>query len=246
MTIGLFVPCYIDQFYPAVARAALICLERYGCEVVVPLDQTCCGQPLGNAGYERDSVGALELFARNFRSFDYVVAPSGSCVLYVREHIGELVTIPKAIEVGERTFEFCEFVSKVLGVSSADVRYERRVGLHNSCHGLRGLGLGVGSERMLPEENLVRDLLSNVEGIQLVDLERPDECCGFGGTFAMTEEAISMRMGMDRLADHMNHGTEIITATDMSCLMHLDGLIRRNKLPLKVAHVAEILAGTAP
>ncbi len=246
MKVGLFVPCYVDQFYPSVARAALACLERHGCEVVVPLDQTCCGQPLGNAGYERDSVAALELFAENFKDVPYIVAPSGSCVLYVRERIGDLSRDGNAALVGERTFELCEFLNKVLGVTDPQVSYKRKVGLHNSCHGLRGLGLGIGSERLLPEANIVYDLLAAVEGIQLVDLSRPDECCGFGGTFAVTEPEISARMGMDRLNDHVEQGAAVITATDMSCLMHLEGLIRRNKLPLEVVHVAEILAGTAP
>ncbi|RMG36351.1 MAG: (Fe-S)-binding protein, partial [Planctomycetota bacterium] len=122
-------------------------------------------------------------------------------------------------------------------------RFPYRVGLHQSCHGLRELRLGPDSERVEQRPHKIRNLLETVEGLQLVPLERPDECCGFGGTFAVTEEAVSCMMGRDRIADHRNAGAQVIVAGDMSCLMHLDGLIRRDGVPLRVKHVAEVLAG---
>lgn len=243
MTVGLFIPCYIDQFYPRVGIATLRLLERLGCTVGFPLDQTCCGQPMANAGFEGDSLGALRLFVDNFAGYDYIVAPSGSCVLHVREHYGRLDPSEAVRQVQARTYELCQFITEVLGVEQIPARFPYRVGLHPSCHGLRGLRLGSASEVLEHRPDRVRGLLQHVEGIELIDLDRRDECCGFGGTFAVTEEAISVRMGRDRLQDHLTNGAEVITGTDMSCLMHLEGLARRERLPVRVMHVAEILQG---
>jgi L-lactate dehydrogenase complex protein LldE len=131
----------------------------------------------------------------------------------------------------------------VTGAEQMGGRFPHRVGLHQSCHGLRELRLGRPSELMIDPFNKVRSLLERLEGIEFVELRRPDECCGFGGTFAVSEEAVSVSMGLDRIADHQQGGAEVIAANDMSCLMHMDGLIRRRKKPLRVMHVAEILAG---
>jgi L-lactate dehydrogenase complex protein LldE len=246
MKIGLFVPCYIDQFYPGVAIATLELLERLGCAVSYPLAQTCCGQPLANAGFEKDAEGAMRLYVHNFASYDYVVTPSGSCALHVRDHYGSLEQTPPVAHVRERTYELCEFLVDVLGVREIRASFPFRVGLHSGCHGLRGLRLGQASELNGPAYDKVRSLLERVDGIELIELDRTDECCGFGGSFAVTEETVSVRMGRDRLRDHQANGTEVITSADMSCLMHLDGLARRQKLPIRVAHVAEILNGSAP
>ncbi len=235
MKIGLFVPCYIDHFYPRVAVATLELLERLGCEVDFPRGQTCCGQPMANAGCETDAAGAHRVFETSFRDVDYVVGPSGSCVLHVREHVDS--------DVGERTYELCQFLIEVLQIDRLDVSFAHRVGLHAACHGLRGLRLAKSSERRDPPFDHVARLLRMVDGLELVELSRADECCGFGGTFAVSEEAVSVRMGRDRVADHLRSGAEVITSTDMSCLMHLDGLIRREGRPLRVLHVAEILNG---
>ena len=149
-------------------------------------------------------------------------------------------------ELKRRTFELCEFLVDVLGVRAAAGRFPHRVALHQSCHGLRELGLGVPSERLLPRANKVDALLRSLAGIELVPLSRPDECCGFGGTFAVAEEAISVLMGKDRISDHARAGAEIVTGTDVSCLMHLEGLARREKSPLRFMHVAEVLAEARP
>lgn len=243
MTVGLFVPCYIDQLYPEVAVATLRLLEKVGCDVVYPAEQTCCGQPMANAGFERDGVGAARLFVRNFAECDYVVAPSGSCVMHVREHYDVLEQTDAVRHVRERTFELCQFLTDVVQVDRLEASFPHRVGLHASCHGLRGLHLARPSEIQAPPFDKVRALLEMVDGIELVELDRPDECCGFGGTFAVTEEAVSVRMGRDRLRDHLMHRAEVITGTDMSCLMHLGGLAKRQWLPVRVMHVAEILNG---
>lgn len=146
-------------------------------------------------------------------------------------------------DVRGKTFELCEFLVDVLKVDQVEGEFPYRVGLHQSCHGLRELRMGRSSERMEADFSKPRQLLAGLRGIQLTTLQRPDECCGFGGTFAVAEEAVSCLMGLDRIADHEQAGTQVLTAADMSCLMHLDGLLRRQKKPIRVMHIAQILAG---
>jgi len=236
---ALFVPCYVDQFYPRVGLAAAEVLERHGVRVTFPEDQTCCGQPMANAGSVEDARPLAEKFLRVFGQHRYVVCPSGSCTSMVRNHYGPLLG-ERAAELHGKVFELCEFLHDVVHARPRG-RFAARVGLHQSCHGLRELRLGTGSERILPARDKVRDLLSGIEGLELVPLQRPDECCGFGGAFSIDEEAISCRMGRDRVSDHERAGAEVITAGDMSCLMHLQGLIRRDRKPLRVLHLAELL-----
>jgi L-lactate dehydrogenase complex protein LldE len=244
MQVGLFVPCYIDQLYPDVGRATVEVLERYGAAVEFPPAQTCCGQPMANSGCTDLAAPFARNFLQVFRTHQYVVAPSGSCVAMVRHHYEEyLHGAPGFAELKHKTFELCEFLHDVLKVDRVEGRFPYRVAVHQSCHGLRELRLGSSSERVEPRYNKVRRLLESLEGIELVDLSRPDECCGFGGTFAVSEEAISCMMGRDRIHDHLQAGAEVLTAADMSCLMHLEGLIRRDGTPLRVMHVAQILAG---
>uniref|UniRef100_A0A7C4LQM8 (Fe-S)-binding protein n=1 Tax=Schlesneria paludicola TaxID=360056 RepID=A0A7C4LQM8_9PLAN len=245
--VGLFVPCYVDQLYPQVAWATWEVLERFGCTVEFPAGQTCCGQPMANTGFADEAAPLARRFLHVFREFEYVVCPSGSCTAMVRKHYHDLVgDHPDAERVCGRTFELCEFLCDVLGVEKIAGRFPYRVGLHQSCHGLRELRLGSSSELMTPRFSKAGRLLSSMEGLQLVELRRPDECCGFGGTFAVSEEAVSCMMGLDRIQDHVQAGAEVLTAGDMSCLMHLWGLLHRRGIPLKVMHVAEILAGRQP
>ncbi|MBN7811024.1 (Fe-S)-binding protein [Algoriphagus sp. H41] len=240
--IGLFIPCYVDQFYPQVGVASLQLLEKLGCEVSYPLGQTCCGQPLANSGYERDTHGATRHFIELFKDFDYVVAPSGSCVLHVKEHSPAIAGLEKEqAELHHKVYELTEFITDVLKIDKLEGKFPHRVGFHSSCHGHRGLRLACASELNQTPFNKARKLLENLEGLEWVELSRTDECCGFGGTFAVTEEAISVRMGKDRLEDHLAHQTEILTGGDMSCIMHLQGIATRNKQPLKFLHIAEIL-----
>jgi len=241
--VALFVPCYVDQLYPNVALATVRVLERVGCEVVFPEEQTCCGQPMANAGFADETAPLARRFLETFGGFDAVVCPSGSCTSMVRNHYDPfLAGRPGFDRLKRSTFELCEYLVDVLKIGKLDGRYPRKVGLHQSCHGLRELGLGRSSERMVPPFDKVGRLLQQLEGIELVSLTRPDECCGFGGTFALAEEAISCLMGRDRIADHMKAGAEIVTGTDVSCLMHMDGLARRARQPLEFRHVAEVLA----
>lgn len=242
--VGLFIPCYVDQFYPQVGWATVTLLERYGCEVVFPEAQTCCGQPMANTGCVTDTRPLAEHFVRVFRDFEYVVCPSGSCTAMVRHHYEEFFRGDDAAhQTLNKVFELTEFLVDVLKVERITGRFPYRVGLHQSCHGLRELRLASSSEVVGPAFSKARQLLESLEGIELVTLTRPDECCGFGGTFAVNEEAVSCMMGLDRLHDHEQAGSQVLTGNDMSCLMHLHGLIRRQRKNLRVMHIAEILAG---
>lgn len=241
--VGLFIPCYIDQLYPQVGMATVELLRRLGVEVEYPAAQTCCGQPMANTGCTDAARPLARQFLQIFRPYRHVVCPSGSCVAMVRHHYDEyLAGEPGFEELKRNTYELCEFLHDVLGVRHVSGSFPHRVGLHQSCHGLRELRLAGSSELVGERFDKVRSLLASLTGIELTTLERPDECCGFGGTFAVSEEAVSCMMGMDRIHDHEHAGTEVITATDMSCLMHLDGLIRRQHKRMRVMHVAEILA----
>jgi L-lactate dehydrogenase complex protein LldE len=242
--VALFVPCYIDQLYPQVGLATLRVLRRLGLDIEFPEEQTCCGQPMANSGCAEEARPLAERFLRVFGRYDHVVAPSGSCVSMVRNHYGQFLEgKPGFDHLRTSTFELCEFLVDVVRVAKVEGDFPRKVGLHQSCHGLRELRLARSSERMVAPFDKVRALLGQLRGIQLVELARPDECCGFGGTFAVAEEAVSCLMGRDRIADHEKAGAEVIAGVDMSCLMHLEGLIRREKKPLRVMHVAEILEG---
>ncbi len=202
---------------------------------------------MANTGCADDARPVARQFLDIFQQYEYIVCPSGSCTAMVRQHYHDLVHEHPAYDhVTQRTYELCEFLTDVLKIERIEGRFPYRVGLHQSCHGLRELRLGSCSEVMGPRFSKAGRLLASLEGIQLVDLKRPDECCGFGGTFAVAEEAVSCMMGLDRIHDHEQAGAEVMTAGDMSCLMHLYGLITRQKKPLKVMHVAEILAGRQP
>lgn len=241
MKIGLFIPCYIDQFYPQVGIATLQLLEKIGLDVYYPLKQTCCGQPLANSGEEKKAIKTYRNFVHNFCDYDYIVCPSGSCVYHVREHYNILEQTEEVKRVRRSTYELCEFLVDVLKVDSLNAHFPKKVGLHKSCHGLRGLKLGRSSEIVGENTSKVLHLLNMVDNIQLIALDRVDECCGFGGTFAVLEPDVSVKMGESRIHDHIKNGAEVITATDMSCLMHLEGIIRRQNNKIKVMHIAEIL-----
>jgi L-lactate dehydrogenase complex protein LldE len=221
-TVGLFIPCYVDQLFPQVGLATLDLLEAGGFTVVFPSAQTCCGQPMANTGCTSDAKPLAERFLEIFAPFDYVVAPSGSCVSMVRNHYAELLHgDERYAAVRNKTFELCEFLTDVAPFERPGRSFPHRVGLHQSCHGLRELKLGRPSELNIPGYNKARALLEQLDGIQIVDLQRADECCGFGGTFAVSEAAVSATMGSDRVADHLASGAEV----------------------LRVMHIAEILAG---
>jgi len=241
MDVALFVPCYIDQLYPRVGLATAELLERQGVRVHFPEAQTCCGQPMANSGFFDDARQLARKMLDVFSPYEHVVCPSGSCTSMVRNHYPELLPgEPKVAAMRAKTRELCEFLHDVLQVRPRG-RFDARVGLHQSCHALRELRVASGSERLVPPYSKTRALLEGIEGLKLAELSRADECCGFGGTFSVSEEAVSCAMGRDRVADHERAGAEVITSADSSCLMHLDGLIRRDGKKLRVLHVAELL-----
>ena len=252
-SVALFVPCYVDQFFPRVAIAALTVLERLGIQVDVPEGAACCGQPAANAGFAREGHSTIARFVDVYAPYERIIVLSGSCAVHVKQHAGEVAahgghTDAAGAGVAARTTELCTFLHDDVGVdaiAALGATYEGRVAVHIGCHGLRGLGLAKPSELQIRPFDKVRSLLGAVRGLELAELSRPDECCGFGGTFAVGEPAVSTKMGRDRLRDMTTHGARAVVSTDMSCLMHLDGLARRERMGLPMYHVAEVLAGRA-
>lgn len=244
-TVALFAPCYVDQLYPRAAIAALTVLERLGVKVVVPDGAVCCGQPPSNAGFEHSAEPTLARFVKTFQPYDRVVVLSGSCALHVKAHAAKADALSGG-GVASTTTEFCAFLHDEIGlerVAALSAKMNKRVGLHIGCHGLRGLGLAKPTELNAAPYNKVRALLQTVTGLSFADLARPDECCGFGGTFAVAEPDISVKMGRDRLRDYANGNAEALVSTDLSCLMHLGGLSDASGARLPMLHVAEVLAG---
>lgn len=246
MSIALFAPCFVDQLYPRVAIAALEVLERLGVSVDVPNGAACCGQPPANAGFGRAGEPALEQFARTFARYDTTIILSGSCAMHVKSHAPSLG--PEGERVAASSVEFCAFLHDVVGlerVSALGAKHTGSAAVHIGCHALRGLGLASPTELRVPRFNKVRALLGTVQGLTFAELSRADECCGFGGSFSVAEPAVSARMGRDRLRDFQRGAADIVVSTDVSCLMHMDGLARHDGVRLPMLHVAEVLAGSS-
>jgi L-lactate dehydrogenase complex protein LldE len=240
MKVGLFIPCYIDQFYPQVAVATMELLEKLGCEIVFPLNQTCCGQPMANSGFANLDKDCDKNFVENFGNVDYIVSPSGSCVLHVKEHLHD-ADENKALHIRKHIYELTEFIVDILKAENIKASFPHKVGIHQSCHGQRGLHLSSMSELVATSFSKPEQLLAMVKALQLSKPKRVDECCGFGGTFCVFEEAVSVKMGKDRIAEHEANGVEYITGVDVSCLMHMEGILKRNGSKVKTIHIAEIL-----
>jgi L-lactate dehydrogenase complex protein LldE len=244
MKVALFVPCYVDAFFPEVGIATLELLERFGLEVAYPLDQTCCAQPMANSGCHAEAAATEALFVRNFRGYDYIVAPSGSCTHHVRDHLTAIEQTPEVTAVRRNTFELVEFLHDILGVREFPwAEFPHKVGLHIGCSTLRALGEAKMTEIGGIPFSKPRSLLAAVKGIEFVAPQRPDECCGFGGTFSVNEEPVSARMGYDKVNDHHGAGAAYIVSPDMSCVMHQKGCAERLGLPLKFIHIAQVLNG---
>ncbi len=234
--VSLFVTCLGDQFFPNVGECAVRVLRRAGCEVVFDRAQTCCGQPAFNTGYREEAREVAARMLDIFRDAEYVVAPSGSCTTMVRIFYRELFEgDPKRLEQAEslsrRTFEFSEFLVKVLKVEDVGASFRARVAYHDSCHLLRELRV----------ESEPRKLLRAVRGIELVELKDYQLCCGFGGTFSVKFPEVSVAMGEDKIRAARDVGADVLVANDSGCLMHLAGIIHRQGLPLKTMHLAELL-----
>lgn len=241
--VGLFIPCYIDQFYPQVGIATLQLLEKLDCEIIFPLNQTCCGQPMANSGFSGMTKDCNKNFVANFAEVDYIVSPSGSCVLHIKEHL-VVQSENETLYFRKKVFELTEFLTDILKVENVNACFPHKVGLHIGCHGQRGLHVCSMSELVTPFFSKPEKLLSMVKDLQIIKPERWDECCGFGGTFCVFEEAVSVKMGKDRIREHINNSVEYITSTDVSCLMHLEGILKRQKSNIQVRHIAEILNST--
>lgn len=237
-SVGLFVTCLVDMMRPQVGFAAVKLLEDAGCDVCVPAGQTCCGQPAYNSGDTKGTVAVAETVLKAFADVDYVVAPSGSCAGMIKEHYPRLfendpVLGPRAAEVAGKTHELMSFLVDVLGVKTVDARYDGTVTYHDSCSGLRELKV-----KAQP-----RALLNSVDGLTLKELPSAEVCCGFGGTFCVKYPEISNKMVSDKADDIVATGADTLLAGDLGCLMNMAGKLQREGKPVRVRHVAEVLAG---
>jgi L-lactate dehydrogenase complex protein LldE len=241
MRVALMVTCINDAMFPGTGKAAVTLLRRLGVEVDFPEDQTCCGQPMVNTGYLDEAVAPLRSFVKAFDGYDAIVTPSGSCAGSARHQHGivarrsgdpELVA---AVErTGPRTYELSEFLVDVVGVTDVGAYFPHRVTYHPTCHSLRMLGVG----------DRPTTLLRAVKGIELVELPRAEECCGFGGTFAVKNADTSVAMVFDKARHVRETGAEVLVAGDNSCLMNMGGALTRQRAGVRVMHLAEVLAAT--
>ncbi|EWT05966.1 Fe-S osidoreductase [Intrasporangium chromatireducens Q5-1] len=241
MKVALFATCFNDTMWPGTPRAVVVLLERLGCEVEFPTAQTCCGQVFTNTGYAAEAVPLVRSFVDVFSSYDHVVVPSGSCTGSIRqqhrglaERAGDPGLERAVTEVTPRVHELSEFLVDVLGVTDVGAYFPHRVTYHPTCHSLRMIRVG---ERPL-------QLLRAVRGIDLVELPAAEECCGFGGTFAMKNADVSVAMGFDKARHVKETGAEVVVAGDNSCLAHIGGLLSRERAGVQTLHLAEVLAST--
>ena len=242
--VALFIPCFVDQVCPQVGVDMARVLRRIGCQVEFPEEQTCCGQPAFNSGYWEESRVVAERFLRVFDKAECVVGPSGSCTAMVRKFYPKLLNDPtldqRKVEGGApalgKFYEFSEFLTSVAKVDDVGAHFPYRVTLHDSCHALRELGIREGP----------RALLKKVRGLELLEMSHADECCGFGGTFAVKFDMISSAMGETKCVNATNTGADFVTSIDPSCLLHIDGVLRHKQSPMKSIHLASILACEAP
>ena len=236
--VGLFVTCLVDIFRPSVGFAAVELLEAAGCRVAVPAAQTCCGQPAYNMGDRADTREIAWQTVKAFRDFDYVVAPSGSCAAMIKEHYpalfaGEPEMQRQAEALAEKTHELVSFLTDILKVEGVDAQYSGRVTYHDSCSGLRELGV----------KQQPRRLLASVAGLELVELKEAEVCCGFGGTFCVKYPEISNKI-VETKAEHIEGSqADLLLAGDLGCLMNMAGKLKRRGAKVEARHVAEVLAG---
>jgi L-lactate dehydrogenase complex protein LldE len=236
VTVQLFIPCFVDQLYPQTAFNMVKVLEKAGVEVEYNEEQTCCGQPAFNAGFRDEARDVCTKFLKDFGGHDYVVAPSASCVGFVRNYYSTLFDNSslhnEVRDLGKRVFEFSSFLVNVLGVDDVGAALFGKATYHDSCAGLR--------ECRIKEEP--RKLLSRVRGLELLEMVDVETCCGFGGSFAVKFESISVAMADQKVNNALQTGADYIISTDLSCLMHLDGYIRHKGYPIRTMHIADVLA----
>ncbi len=236
MNIQIFIPCFVDQLYPNTAFNMVKVLEKLGCTVKYNTNQTCCGQPAFNAGFCEEAKVVAEKFLADFDNIDYVVAPSASCVGFIRNYYPTLfedtVKMEAVKNLGNRTFEFSEFLINVLKVEDVGATFNAKATYHDSCAALRECGIKQGP----------RILLSHVKGLEIVEMNDVETCCGFGGTFSVKFEAISTAMADQKITNVQATGADCIIATDCSCMMQIGGVIKKQNLPIQTFHLADILA----
>lgn len=236
--VALFVTCLVDLFRPSVGFAAVKLLEDAGCQVDVPGGQTCCGQPAYNQGARSDTIDIARGMIDAFSGYDHVVAPSGSCTGMLKKHYPTLFgpddpMRPKAEELAARTFELVSFLTDVIGVEHVDSQLAAKATYHDSCSGLRELGI----------KQQPRSLLASVEGMTLAEMENAEVCCGFGGTFCVKYPEISTKMVSDKMQAIEATGADLLLAGDLGCLLNMAGRLKREGSTIEVRHVAEVLAG---
>ena len=241
MRVALMVTCINDAMFPDAGKAVVRLLRRLGVDVDFPVAQTCCGQPMVNTGYLDEAVPVVRTFVRAFEGYDAIVTPSGSCAgsarhqhSIVARRSGDPGLAAAVAEVSPRVHELSEFLVDVLGVEDVGASFPHSVTYHPTCHSLRMLGVGDRPER----------LLRAVRGLRLLELPRAEECCGFGGTFAVKNADTSVAMGSDKARHVKESGAEVLVAGDSSCLMHIGGLLTRQRAGVRVMHLAEVLAST--
>ncbi|MBV9961641.1 MAG: (Fe-S)-binding protein [Parafilimonas sp.] len=236
MNVQIFIPCFVDQLYPSVGFNMIKVLEKAGCTISYNTNQTCCGQPAFNAGFWGEAKDVCKKFLKDFSDDKYIVAPSASCVGFVKNYYEKLFGhSPHDTEVKKirnRIFEFSDFLVNVLHYTDFNASFNATATYHDSCAALR--------ECNLKQEP--RILLNNVKGLQLIEMNDVETCCGFGGTFAVKFEAISVAMGDQKVTNAVQTNAEYIISTDMSCLMHIDGVIKNKQATLKALHLADVLA----
>lgn len=236
MRVQIFIPCFIDQLYPTVAFNMVKVLEKAGCMVDYNPNQTCCGQPAFNAGFWGEAKDVCNKFIHDFSGSDYIVAPSASCVGFVKNYYSKLYEHSSqqqaAKKISERIFELSDFLVNVVKVDDLGASFTGKATYHDSCAALRECGL----------KQEPRKLLQNVKGLELVEMADNETCCGFGGSFAVKFEPISVAMADQKITHAEATGAEYIISTDMSCLMHIDGCMKHKGSGLKVLHLADVLA----
>jgi L-lactate dehydrogenase complex protein LldE len=237
MQIDVFIPCFIDQFYPETAGNFVSLLEKVGCDVKYNPKQTCCGQPAFNSGYWDEAKTVATKFLDDFELANVVVAPSASCTGFIRNYYhklfeGDEELLRKTNKTRKKVFEFTDFLVNHLKVTELGATFNHKVTFHDSCAGLREYGI--------KEEP--RKLLSEVKGLELIEMEALETCCGFGGTFAAKFHNISTAMTEQKVEHALNTGAEYIVSTEASCLMNMDAYIKKQKLPIKAIHLVDVLA----
>lgn len=236
MRVSIFIPCFVDQLYPQTAFNMVKVLEKACCQVHYNPNQTCCGQPAFNAGFWDESRQVCSKFIKDFQDAEYIVAPSASCVGFVRNYYPKLFENSsnhnQVRDLGKRIYEFTEFLTDVVKIENFSAELNGKATYHDSCAGLRECRIKEGPRR----------LLSHVKGLELVEMNDVETCCGFGGTFAVKYDAISVGMADQKVSNAVATGADYIISTDLSCLMHLEGYIRGKDLSIKTMHIADVLA----